>query len=627
MASFVETRGHAGDEGDFEALYETYKSDVQRLASYLLKNASDAEDAAQTVFLNVLRALRQGVTPSDPRAWLLAITRNVCFSRHRAAAARPSFVELDFEPSEDPSGEETPSADEIVGALARMLPNQRTALILRDFRGVSRSEIGRLMALSPAAVEALLTRARAVFREELAAGEQPFVCAETRALVEKQLDGEITVADRHTLRSHLRHCRPCATLARAVRSSRGKLAGLIFWPFDLISRVAGAFFEAPSITHVAAAIGSTAAVAAVAIPVAVSTSSGPAVAVRPTATHAAAAAPVPVPDSTPAARVSRPAAIAAMHAAAPKPAGHAGLQRQAPHKAKSASKHSAHARAAGGTSVVAPTHIGTPSTGTITTPLRPTQSAPPSTSDPTTTASSQTHSGITTPTSASPRSTSLALVAPLVVAPLVVAPLVVADQPAADEVQPRREAEDQAEERPQTRQARPPRARAARRHALVHGSRRRHSVRRRRRRRDFRPGRDDQHRSEPRRVPVVELGPGQQPVRELRRRLLEQRQRQRQRRQLERQGQEGQERQEQGQAKALVVLEAIARPPHREFARPRVFRDEGQSGSHFESPLPRGGARAVQVGPSPLIRRPVSARGSQQGWRRSRSVARRRARR
>ena len=197
MASFVETRGHAGDEGDFEALYETYKSDVQRLASYLLKNASDAEDAAQTVFLNVLRALRQGVTPSDPRAWLLAITRNVCFSRHRAAAARPSFVELDFEPSEDPSGEETPSADEIVGALARMLPNQRTALILRDFRGVSRSEIGHLMALSPAAVEALLTRARAVFREELEAGEQPFVCAETRALVEKQLDGEITVADRH----------------------------------------------------------------------------------------------------------------------------------------------------------------------------------------------------------------------------------------------------------------------------------------------------------------------------------------------------------------------------------------------------------------------------------------------
>ena len=276
MASFVEARGHAADEGNFEALYETYKTDVQRLASYLLKNASDAEDAAQTVFVNVLRALRQGVTPSDPRAWLLAITRNVCFSRHRAAAARPDYVELDFETASRPSDDEGPTADEIVGALARMLPNQRTALILRDFRGVSRTEISDLMSLSAVSVEALLTRARTAFREELEAGDQPFECAETRALVEQQLDGLITVADRHSLRSHLRHCSPCSSLARAVRSSRGKLGALIFWPADLISRLVAAFSQVPAVAHVAAAITTTAAVATVAIPVAIT--NGPAAA-------------------------------------------------------------------------------------------------------------------------------------------------------------------------------------------------------------------------------------------------------------------------------------------------------------------------------------------------------------
>src|SRR5207253_8966068 len=84
VASLLEAHGHAGDEGAFDLLYRTYRSEVQRLASYLLKNRADAEDASQTVFLNVLRALRQGVQPADPRAWLLAITRNVCFSRHRA---------------------------------------------------------------------------------------------------------------------------------------------------------------------------------------------------------------------------------------------------------------------------------------------------------------------------------------------------------------------------------------------------------------------------------------------------------------------------------------------------------------------------------------------------------------
>jgi len=263
----LETGGHAGDEGNFEALYRTYKSEVQRLASYLLRNRADAEDASQTVFLNVLRAMRQGANPTEPRAWLLAITRNVCFSRRRAVACRPDEVELDYETASE-RDELGPTADEIVGALARMRPNQRTALILRDFRGASRAEISRLLSMSTTGVEALLTRARASFRDELEAGDQPFDCAETKALVEQQLEGHISVAERHSLRTHLRHCSPCSTLARAVRSSRGKLAGLVLWPAGLVSRLAAAFSQASTAVHVAAAISSTAAVATVAIPVA-----------------------------------------------------------------------------------------------------------------------------------------------------------------------------------------------------------------------------------------------------------------------------------------------------------------------------------------------------------------------
>jgi RNA polymerase sigma-70 factor (ECF subfamily) len=269
VASLVETQGYAGDEGNFEALYSTYRSDVQRLASYLLKNAADAEDASQTVFMNVLRALRQGVRPAEPRAWLMAITRNVCFSRRRAVSCRPVEVELDPERASEAADADMPRIDDIVGALSRMLPNQRTALILRDFRGASHGEICELLAMSPAGVETLLTRARTSFREEIEAGDQPFDCDETKALVEQQLAGKITVAERHSLRTHLRHCGQCSTLARAVRSSKGKLAGFLFWPVDLVQRLASALSQAPSVAHIAVAVTSTAAVAAVAIPVAI----------------------------------------------------------------------------------------------------------------------------------------------------------------------------------------------------------------------------------------------------------------------------------------------------------------------------------------------------------------------
>jgi hypothetical protein len=134
---------------------------------------------------------------------------------------------------------------------------------------VPRAEISELLALSPTGVEALLARARSSFREELEADAQPFDCAETRALAEQQLEGLITVAERHSLRAHLRHCSPCSTLARAVRSSRGKLASLLFWPAELISRLASAFSQAPTAVHVAGAISTAAVVASVAIPVAV----------------------------------------------------------------------------------------------------------------------------------------------------------------------------------------------------------------------------------------------------------------------------------------------------------------------------------------------------------------------
>jgi RNA polymerase sigma-70 factor, ECF subfamily len=268
VASLLEAHGQAGAEGNVDALYRTYKSEVHRLASYLLGNTADAEDASQTVFLNVLRALRQGVKPADPRAWLLAITRNVCFSRHRAASSRPGEVELDPETPGRAAEDGGPSADDIVDALTRMLPNQRTALILRDFRGVPRSEISELLQLSPTGVEALLTRARTSFREELEAGRQPFDCAETKALVEQQLEGVITVAGRHSLRAHLRRCAPCSTLARASRSSRGKLASLLPWSANWISRLSSALSQAPAAVHAAGAISSTAIVASVAIPAA-----------------------------------------------------------------------------------------------------------------------------------------------------------------------------------------------------------------------------------------------------------------------------------------------------------------------------------------------------------------------
>ena len=352
MATVVDAPPYR-EEG-FDRLYHTYRQDVHRLATRLLRNAVDAEDAAQTVFLNVLRALRQGVQPGDARAWLYAITRNVCTSRQRAGACRPEEVELD--PELVPAGEErdaAPTSLEIVGALARMLPNQRAALYLRDFRGASRAEIGDLLGLSPAGVEALLARARASFREELEAGETPLPCGDVEHLIEQQLEGLISAGDRHALRTHLRHCAPCSRLARVIRSTSGRLASLL-WPSGAIERLAALFGQAPAAAHVASALSATVVAATAAIPVAI---------VPAHARRAPAAAPSPeVAQAAPASRPSTPPARALPVAAA------------APEQAKGR-RARAHAHRAGGAA-----RAGRHRAAQLRAPARPAAATPPAAS-------------------------------------------------------------------------------------------------------------------------------------------------------------------------------------------------------------------------------------------------------
>src|SRR5690349_16883096 len=63
--------------------------DVYTLARYLLRDASDAEDAVQECYL---RALKHFDTYRGPamKPWLFAILRNVCRAEYARRAAAPS---------------------------------------------------------------------------------------------------------------------------------------------------------------------------------------------------------------------------------------------------------------------------------------------------------------------------------------------------------------------------------------------------------------------------------------------------------------------------------------------------------------------------------------------------------
>jgi RNA polymerase sigma factor (sigma-70 family) len=154
------------DAGDATRdLYERYGSQIYRFCLRELGNREEAEDAAQTTFLNAFRGLERGVAPEFESAWLYTIAHRVCASRKRSAWRRgrveaPTDLDAiqELVPSHSPDG-----GDELFGlrdALEGLPEQQRRALLLREWQGLSCQEIGVELGLSASAVEMLLFRAR-----------------------------------------------------------------------------------------------------------------------------------------------------------------------------------------------------------------------------------------------------------------------------------------------------------------------------------------------------------------------------------------------------------------------------------------------------------------------------------
>jgi RNA polymerase sigma factor (sigma-70 family) len=156
-------------------LYRRYGKQIYSYCHQRLRSREEAEDAVQTTFMNAFRSLQRGATAEYEQAWLFKIAQNVCIARHSSSARRLSLeAPNDFEvlqevvPARD--GEEPLELIGIEEALERMPENQRRAILLREWQGLSYREICEELDLSQAAVEMLIFRARRTLAGAL---EQP----------------------------------------------------------------------------------------------------------------------------------------------------------------------------------------------------------------------------------------------------------------------------------------------------------------------------------------------------------------------------------------------------------------------------------------------------------------------
>jgi RNA polymerase sigma-70 factor, ECF subfamily len=146
----------AGDEQAFGRIVRLWEYKVYNLAWRLLGNREDAQDATQDTFFSVFRSLGSLRAAENFPAWLYRITLNHCRARWRTPAPEISLsdrceISEDGEerplelPSTDTTGAALENADLIRKALMGVSEDHRTAIILKEYLGLSLEEAAVVM--------------------------------------------------------------------------------------------------------------------------------------------------------------------------------------------------------------------------------------------------------------------------------------------------------------------------------------------------------------------------------------------------------------------------------------------------------------------------------------------------
>jgi RNA polymerase sigma-70 factor (ECF subfamily) len=145
-----------------------HQDNVWSLARYLLGDASEAEDAAQEVFIRLWKH-RKRIDPQRLRPWLMKVPRNECLDRLRRS--RPE-EDLEDYPAEG-SGpltelQHTELSQWLESAIGKLKEPYRSLVVLRDVQQHSYADVALTMELTMEQVKVYLYRARRQLREQLA---------------------------------------------------------------------------------------------------------------------------------------------------------------------------------------------------------------------------------------------------------------------------------------------------------------------------------------------------------------------------------------------------------------------------------------------------------------------------
>ncbi len=165
-----EARG--GDAEAFAAIFDRYHEPVYRFIASRIHRPADAEDLTQLVFVKALEALPRYESRGVPfGGWLFRLARNTVIDHvrtHRETADLELVLDrIDQDRGPDEWAMTRQELETVRVALAALTDDQREAIALRYFAGLSAREAATAMGKQEGTVRGLQFRAIAALRRHL----------------------------------------------------------------------------------------------------------------------------------------------------------------------------------------------------------------------------------------------------------------------------------------------------------------------------------------------------------------------------------------------------------------------------------------------------------------------------
>jgi len=174
------TRSRSGDTESFNQLVRRWERPIFALAYRTLGREEDARDVTQETFLRAFRALPGFKGDAKFSSWLYRIALNLCRDwirkdRRAPVVAMPEGVDVqDLVAADAPSEtvEDLAARAELSGVVAQAMkllpPEQRTAIILKEYHGLTFQEIADLTNCPLSTAKTRLYQGLTLLRKHLA---------------------------------------------------------------------------------------------------------------------------------------------------------------------------------------------------------------------------------------------------------------------------------------------------------------------------------------------------------------------------------------------------------------------------------------------------------------------------